>query len=312
MSNPGPEEDARLAEVWSGLERDPRQLNPKWFYDAHGSMLFDQITRQPEYYLTGCELEILANSANEIGRWIGRDAVLAELGAGNGEKAIMLLQALLRPTAYVPIDISPASIELAVRNIRAAMPSIRVEALCLDFSEDFAWPRDLSAFPRCLVFFGSTIGNMEPADAMRFLSRLHRSLRAGDKMLVGVDLKKDISVLNAAYNDRAGVTAAFNLNALAHLNHDLNANFDVGAFRHRAFYNPERGRMEMHLEAKSQQIVSLGGKTLSLAPGERIHTENSYKYGLDDFKRLTENAGFRSDAVWLDSKQWFSLHGLIA
>lgn len=302
--------DSRIDELWTGLKDKPRTLNPKWFYDARGSALFDEITRQPEYYLTRCELEILRTRAGEIGHWIGPDAVLTELGAGNGEKAIMLLSALNHPAAYVPVDISPASLETAVKGIRQAMPNIRVEALCLDFGDGFAWPEELASSRRCLVFFGSTIGNMEPKDAQEWLGRLSASLRPGDKMLLGVDLKKDPAVLNAAYNDAAGVTAAFNLNALTHLNQEMGTNFAVDAFSHRAFYNSDRGRVEMHLETIRPQRVVLGPHVVDLAAKERIHTENSYKYSLDDFHRLTLAAGFHTDQVWLDRRRWFSLHGL--
>lgn len=302
--------DARIEEVWEGLKKTPRQLNPKWFYDARGSALFDQITRQPEYYLTGCEREILEQQGAAIAEWIGPQAVLAELGAGNGEKAVLLLRQLRDPAAYVPIDISAASLETAVEGIRQAMPGVRVEALCRDFGEGVDWPDYLSSGPRCLVFFGSTIGNMEPEAACAWLSRLCASLRPGDKMLLGVDLKKDPALLNAAYNDAAGVTAAFNRNALSHLNQAAGTDFDPDRFVHQAFYNPDKGRMEMHLEATEPQTVHVGSHVLELAGGESIHTESSYKYALEDFARLIHAAGFKTDQVWLDHREWFSLHGL--
>lgn len=304
-------DEACIQEVWSGLVKTPRTLNPKWFYDTRGSALFEAITRQPEYYLTRCELDILERHAKAIGEWIGPAALLAELGAGNGEKAVRLLSVLADPAAYVPIDISESSLEAAVQGIRRVMPHIRVEAMCVDFTNGFAWPAELSAPSRCLVFFGSTIGNMEPGDAAHWLSRLcQASLRPGDKMLLGVDLKKDPALLNAAYNDAQGVTAAFNLNALRHLNNELGTDFDLGGFRHQAFYNPERGRVEMHVQALRQQTVSLGQRRLTLSPGERIHTESSYKYTVAEFRDLTASAGFRTDAVWVDAQGWFSLHGL--
>jgi L-histidine N-alpha-methyltransferase len=299
-----------VEEVWAGLQEPPRTLNPKWFYDARGSALFDAITQQPEYYPTRAELEILRGRGREISRWIGADAVLAELGAGNGEKAVALLKRLIRPHAYVPVDISSASLETAVHGIRRAMPGIRVEALCLDFMQGFHWPEETSAAHRCLVFFGSTIGNMEPDQARGWMVRMRSALGANDKMLVGVDLVKDASVLNQAYNDRAGVTAAFNLNALTHLNHETGSNWDPKSFRHVAFFNPEKGRVEMHLEAVRPQAVQMGPYQLALEPGERIHTENSYKYSLESFRDLAQSAGFHIDQVWLDGRRWFSLHGL--
>lgn len=297
-------------QIWRDLSRSPRTLNPKWFYDARGSALFDAITRQPAYYLTRAELEILTSRGSDIGRWIGADAVLAELGAGNGEKAIRLLKSLRRPRAYVAVDISPSSLTMAVEGIGAAMPGLRVEALCLDFMQGFHWPASLAAPPRCLVFFGSTIGNMEPDQAGQWLARMHQVLGPTDKMLVGVDLVKDTSVLEQAYNDPAGVTAAFNLNALMHLNNVTGSHWDLDGFRHVAFFNPDLSRVEMHLEATRPQRVNIGPHQLMLAAGERIHTESSYKYTLASFSTLTQSAGFQTDQVWLDQRRWFSLHGL--
>ena len=304
--------DTPIEGVWSGLKGRPRSLNPKWFYDARGSALFDAITHQPEYYLTRCEREILEQQGADVTRWIGPDMVLAELGPGNGEKAVLLLRQLRRPSAYVPIDISPASLEAAVDGMRQALPGIRVEALCRDFAEGVDWPQYLTSEPRCLAFFGSTIGNMEPKAAARWLAQLRARLRPGEKMLLGVDLKKDPQLLHAAYNDAAGVTAAFNLNALSHLNHAIGTDFNPDWFIHQAGYNPDQGRVEMYLQATCDQVVHVGQHVLRLERGERIHTENSYKYTLEELRRLTESAGFATDRVWLDRQRWFSLHGLRA
>lgn len=293
-----------------GIKEAPRTLNPKWFYDARGSSLFDQITRQPEYYLTRAELEILRTHGSDISRWVGPDAMVAELGAGNGEKAVLLLASLSRPAAYVPVDISPASLETAVHGIHQALPAVRVQPLCVDFHQGLRWPPDLVFSRRCLVFFGSTIGNMDPDQACAWLKRLSGALMPGDKMLVGVDLIKDADVLNQAYNDRAGITAAFNRNALVHLNREVGSNWDPDNFRHVAFFNPGCGRVEMHLEAVAAHTVVIGDHFLSLESGERIHTENSYKYRVESFCELTQKAGFHTDTVWMDSRGWFSVYGL--
>lgn len=304
----GPTRDAR--EVWEGLHREHPTLSPKWFYDAQGSALFDQITHQPEYYPTRCESEILQKSGSDIADWLGPSALVAELGAGNGEKGVILLRHLERPTVYVPIDISPASLDKAVNYTHAAMPGLRVEALCADFFDGVSWPQDLPAALRCVLFFGSTIGNMEPHEAEAWMARLRRSLNPGDRFLVGVDLKKDVALLNAAYNDAAGVTARFNRNALAHLSRALGTTIDMNSFRHHAAYNADRGRMEMYLEATSGQTIRLDDGTIRFNHGDRIHTENSYKYTVDEFSEMATAAGFKTDQVWLDAHGWFSLHGL--
>ncbi len=311
MSSAPSARDPRITEVLRGLNSRPHALNPKWFYDAWGSHLFEEITRQPEYYLTDCELNILRMHAEAISKWMGPGVVLAELGAGNGEKATRLISALKSPRCYVPIDISSQSLQSAVDSIRQFKPGIEVNPLCLDFGEGFLWPDGLPVGPRCLVFMGSTIGNMEPADAVLWLSGLGAHLNRTDKMLIGVDLKKDEKILNAAYNDAQHVTAAFNLNALAHLNRALGANFNLALFHHESFYNPTYGRVQMHLVAMADDIIRMGGQELSILANESIHTENSYKYDIKDFQTLTEAAGFRVDAVWVDSRHWFGLFGLV-
>lgn len=299
-----------LDDVWASLNLTPPTLSPRWFYDAHGSALFDQITAQPEYYLTRCELAILRDSGTAIAEWLGPQVVMIELGAGNGEKAATLVQALVNPVAYVPIDISPASLETAIEAIHVAMPELPVRALCQDFLEAVPWP-NISASRRCVVFFGSTIGNMDPRQAVNWLASLRSTLDEGDRVLLGVDLKKDREILNAAYNDACGVTAEFNRNALAHLNQALGTDFDIAGFGHRAAYNADKGRMEMFLEALQPHQVHIGDRTIYLAKGDCIHTESSYKYTIEEFQAMAEAAGFRQDRVWLDKRQWFSLYGLL-
>ncbi|NMP22468.1 L-histidine N(alpha)-methyltransferase [Sulfobacillus harzensis] len=296
--------------VYEGLCERPPRLNPKWFYDARGSALFDAITRQPEYYPTRAEEEILASQGDSIARWIGPDAQVAELGAGNGEKAVMLLRHLERPRSYVPTDISSASLEAAVHRIRQAYAGLTVEAVAADFFDGLPWPETLSEEGRCLVFFGSTIGNMEPAEAENWLRRLRRSLKPGEHFLIGVDLKKDPAILNRAYNDAAGITARFNLNALVHLNRVLGAGFHPERWHHQAGYNAERGRVEMYLVATEPERIRVGEHEISFRPGDRIHTENSYKYTIEEFHQMSRRAGYRIDAVWTDPRKWFSLHGI--
>lgn len=307
------EPQSDLEAVWQGLSASEPTLNPKWFYDAQGSALFDAITRQPEYYLTDCEREILRRHGDEIGRWIGPDAVIAELGAGSGEKAVLLISALDRPAAYVPVDISAASLAAACQAMRSAFPHLTVQGWCGDFRQGLDWPDLGLATNRCVLFLGSTIGNMEPREALDWLGLIRRqALEPGNKVLVGVDLKKDPVVLNAAYNDAMGVTDAFNRNALLHLNHVFGTNFDPGKFRHQAFYNPDKGRVEMHLECLAFQTVTVGQRTLTFRPGDRIHTENSYKYTLKEFQSLADEAGLGTQKIWTDPRGWFSLFGLMA
>lgn len=224
----------------------------------------------------------------------------------------MLLRHLEHPSLYVPVDISSASLEAAATRIRSTFPTLAVEPVDCDFSEGLPWPSGMRHQARCLVFFGSTIGNMEPHQAEAWLVRIRQSLDAGERLLIGVDLKKEVSVLNRAYNDVAGVTAEFNRNALRHLNEALRMDFDVDQWHHEALYNTRRGRVEMYLVATRTETVHLGGEILIFHPGDRIHTESSYKYSVGEFRDLAQRAGYETDRVWTDDRHWFSLHGLRA
>jgi L-histidine Nalpha-methyltransferase len=291
-------------EVVAGLSLPQKSLPPKYFYDAAGSRLFARICRLPEYYLTRAELELTRRRLAAIARFAGRGCQLIEYGSGEGVKSRLLIRAL-RPSAYVPIDISQDALEAAARALARRFPRLKIHPVLGDFSRPLQIPRSKQP---CVVYFpGSTIGNLDPEEAHAFLS-MSRGIAA--RMLVGVDLKKDPALLHAAYNDAAGVTAAFNLNLLARINRELGADFDLRRWRHYAFYNPAAGRIEMHLASMRDQKVTLGGHRFSFAAGETIHTENSYKYSLDGFRELAARAGFRSAKVWTDRRGLFALHGL--
>jgi len=292
-------------DVVAGLSLPQKSLPPKYFYDAAGSRLFARICRLPEYYLTRAELALTRRHLPAIVRFAGRGCQLVEYGSGEGVKSRMLIRAL-RPSVYVPIDISEDALLAAARGLAREFPWLRVAPLVGDFSR----PLDIRVrrgTPSVVYFPGSTIGNLAPEEAHAFLSM---SRGVAVRMLVGVDLKKAPALLHAAYNDAAGVTAAFNLNLLARINRELGADFDPRRWRHYAFYNPAQGRIEMHLVALAAQRVRLGSHRWRFAAGETIHTENSYKYSLDGFRELAAKAGFRSARVWTDRRGLFALHGL--
>lgn len=300
-------------EILTGLQASPKQLSPKFFYDEHGSMLFDQICEQPEYYPTRTELGIMQSHAGDMARLLGSDVMVVELGSGSSLKTGLLLDALDNPCAYVPVDISREHLAHAAARINAAYPSLEVLPVCADFTQPFSLPRAARKPRRVMVYFpGSTIGNFEPVAATRLLNMIRLRLGVGGSLLIGVDLKKDPAVLNAAYNDAAGVTAAFNLNLLAHINRLADAEFDASRFEHQAFYNEKLGRIEMHLLSRSSQLVRVGDETVAFAAGESIHTENSYKYSAQEFAQLASRAGFSVTRLWTDAQCLFSVQLLRA
>lgn len=301
-------EDFRAA-VWTGLARRPKALPCKFFYDAAGSALFDRICTLPEYYPTRTELAVLESCAAELAELAGPQRVLVEYGSGSSTKVEVLLGAL-DPAAYMAIDISREHLVAATDRLAQAWPGLRVVAVCADYAGTLRLPELEDSGPRLGFFPGSTIGNFTPLEAARFLSAVHRQLGPGGALLVGVDLKKDPAVLHAAYNDAAGVTAAFNLNLLARINRELDGDFDLEAFAHHAFYNATAGRVEMHLESRADQHVTVAGHRFSLAAAERIHTENSYKYTVAEFQHLATQTGFHPRRVWTDAEQLFSVHYL--
>ncbi|HRQ63355.1 MAG TPA: L-histidine N(alpha)-methyltransferase [Xanthomonadaceae bacterium] len=299
--------------VLTGLATVPKCL-PAWlFYDAEGSRLFEAICEQPEYYPTRTELGILQRHGREIAAALGEGCRLVELGSGSHRKARALLRVLRQPDGYVAIDISGAQLREAVRTLARDFPHIPMTGIVADYGEDAALPLEDSPGDGPLVGFfpGSTIGNMAPCDAEAFLAAWAERLRGGG-MLVGVDLVKDEAVLNAAYNDAAGVTAAFNCNMLEHINRALEGNFDPDRFRHHAFFNPLASRIEMHLVSETHQAVTVAGQRFDFRQGESIHSESSYKYSVPGFQSLARSAGFRPAQVWTDEREWFSVHYLAA
>ena len=304
------EEESFLDAVIEGLSRPQKAIPCRFLYDERGSALFDRICELPEYYPTRTETAILKASAGEIARRIGPRAQLIELGSGSSIKVRILLEALAEPAAYVAVDVSREHLKRAALALAADFPQIAVTAVCADYSAAFPLP-ELPATGRRLAFFpGSTIGNLEPDEAMAFLKLWARRLGSDAAMLVGVDLKKDAQVLNAAYDDAQRITAAFSLNLLARANAELGGDFDVNAFAHQARYNPVDGRVEIHLRSLARQTVTLAGRDFGFERGERVHVEHSYKYAVDQFQALARMAGFQPAAVFTDPSNLFSVHYL--
>lgn len=303
-----PQQNMRL-EVIEGLMREQKVLPAKYFYDHIGSQLFEQITQQPEYYPTRTELAILEQHRAEIARSIGDVHTLIEYGSGSSRKIQMLLETFTHLDTYMPIDISKDFLMESARQLSERYPALHIKAVCGDYSQSISLPVE-EAQKRVIFFPGSTIGNFEPEEAMRFLRHSSRILETGDGFLIGVDLKKSVDVLERAYNDAAGVTAAFNLNMLTHLNQMLEGTFDVTRFEHHAFYNEEKGRIEMHLRSQLDQLVQVGDVTVPFKQGETIHTENSYKYSKEEFETLALKSGFHPVNCWIDDDERFSVHYL--
>jgi dimethylhistidine N-methyltransferase len=295
-----------------GLRRTPRSVPPKFFYDAAGSALFDRICELPEYYPTRTEIALLARHGREMAECIGAGADLVEYGAGSLRKVRLLLDALHQPARYVPIDLSAEHLLQHAQQLAADHPGLRVEPLVADFSAELVLPDLPRAARRRVGFFpGSSIGNFTPEEALAFLRQAAVAL-AGGGLLIGVDLVKDPAVLHLAYNDAAGVTAAFNKNLLARANRELGADFDLAAFDHYAFYDPSEQRIEMHLLSRRRQVVAVCGERVVFDEGQTLHTENSCKYTVDGFRRLARAAGFEPQAVWTDDARLFSVHWLAA
>jgi dimethylhistidine N-methyltransferase len=295
-----------LRELLAGLRQSPPRILPRYFYDHRGSQLFDEITRTPEYYPTRTELSLLQDRGEEIAEYIARGSVLVELGSGSADKALALLRHLREPSLYRPIDISKEALDRTTRATRRARPGLEVSPYCGDFSAHAAYA-DLPAGAQRLVYFsGSTIGNLERPDAVAFLRALRERLNPGDALLLGVDLVKDPAVLHAAYNDAAGVTAAFNRNALRHINARFGADFRPEAFEHLAFYDPRKRRVEMHLVPSVEFDVHIGGERLRFVPEVPIHTESSHKFTLDDLPSLARQSGYSLDLVATDPRAWFA------
>jgi dimethylhistidine N-methyltransferase len=306
-------EDFRTA-VIEGLSAQPKALPPKFFYDARGSKLFDQICATPEYYVTRTELAMLDALGPEIAAHAGAACSVIEFGCGSADKVRKLLAALEAPADYVAIDISRAPLLQSADEIAIEFPDLRVSAICADFAQRFEVPKAFcSGKGRRLAFFpGSTIGNQTPDEALAFLKMVRATVGSGGALLIGVDLKKDERVLSAAYNDAAGITAEFNLNLLHRMKGELGIKVDPAHFEHRAFYNAALGRVEMHLVSRRAQSLRLNRSAFRFQEGETIHTECSYKYDVAEFQALARRAGFAVRDSWIDPARLFSIHFLEA
>lgn len=296
------------ADVLEGLSKSPKELSPKYFYDRRGSELFDRITLVPEYYVGRTEIALLRRIGAQIAADIGPQATVIELGSGASVKIRALLDALDSPSLYCGVDISRSFLLASCLSLKDAYPDLPVGAVCADFTKPFDLPAEHFGENWRLAFFpGSTIGNFTPEVAIEVLKAVRAELRENDSLLIGVDLKKDVEILKRAYDDAQGVTAAFNLNILHNINNTLGAAIPVEKFRHRAIYNEEKGRIEMHLEAAEAFEAQIAGRTFSFAKGETIHTENSHKYTVEEFDALAEAAGFRPHDTWIDEDELFSV-----
>jgi dimethylhistidine N-methyltransferase len=300
--------DVRQELLW-GLKQSQKTINPKFFYDAKGSELFDQITRLPEYYPTRTEVGILRRNRLEIAEHCGQSCIFIEPGSGNSAKVRILLETL-KPEAYVPLDISAEFLHQSALQLGSEFPCLQVHAICADFSHNWNMSRDLPAGKRVVFYPGSTIGNLEPAAAVAFLTRLRGWMDTDGGALIGVDLHKSTPRLEAAYSDSEGVTANFNLNVLDRVNRLLQASFDRDTFSHHAFYDVDKQRVEMHLISQKEQSVPCNGASVHFREGETIHTENSYKYTVAGFAELAADAGLAIHRSWLDEEQLFSVHYL--
>ncbi len=310
LSDFEPQRDTFRDEVLQGLQKSPKELPSKYFYDDVGSHLFEQICELEEYYLTRTELSILQTRLGEMAELLGPRCLLIEYGSGNSQKTRMVLDALHAPAGYVPIDISKDALRRSVAALAQVYPSLDVMPVCADYTSDFAIPTPTRLVARRVAYFpGSTIGNFDPGPARRFLKQIARVCQDGG-LLIGVDLKKDFNLLHAAYNDHQGVTARFNLNLLVRINEELGADFQLDQFAHYAFYNPIEGRIEMHLASLKNQIVHIGTVEIPFKRGESIWTESSYKYTLEEFAHLAATAGFSVKQVWTDPQELFSVQYL--
>ena len=304
-----PGEESFRDAVLNGLGRVPKSIPCKFFYDARGSALFEAICRLPEYYLTRTEIAILEENAVAIAARIGPHGRLIEFGSGASTKVRILLRALDRPAAYVPVDISREHLRDAATSLAEDFPSLPVVAVCADYTRIFPLPPLPGPSGKRVGFFpGSTIGNFEPDAAADFLANYAGVLGPGGGMVIGVDLKKDRAILEAAYNDRAGVTAQFNLNLVERINRELDGDLDISRFEHVAFYNDTDGRIEIYIRSLANQEAWIAGTPILFVKGELIHTEYSYKYSVPEFRALAGRAGFGPVDTWTDPGELFSVH----
>jgi L-histidine Nalpha-methyltransferase len=302
-----------VADVLAGLRDTPKRISPMYFYDAIGSVLFDRICELPEYYPTRTETRILQQHGTDIAHSIGNDALLVEFGSGSSIKTRLLLDRLPTLSAYVPVDISRSHLLNAAQGICASYPELEVMPVCADFTQPFSLPTPRKPASRIVVFFpGSTIGNFDPAAALNLMRVMRRVAGSDGGLVVGTDLVKDPAVLVRAYDDSQGVTAAFNLNVLSRFNREMGADFDLGQFQHRAVWNAEASRIEMHLVSRRDQTATVAGETVEFAAGEPIVTEHCHKYTVAGFAAQAHLAGWCASAHWLDDRRYFSVNYLEA
>jgi dimethylhistidine N-methyltransferase len=299
------------AAVVDGLAKRRKTLPCRYFYDARGSELFEDITRLPEYYPTRTEMGILKAHAGEMVDGVGEDGLLVEFGSGSSLKTEILLDRVAQHVAYVAIDVSEAALAEAKARLARRYPDLDIRTIVADFSHPIALPRDLAARRKTGFFPGSTLGNLASENARLLLASFGKALGKGSRLIIGIDLKKDARRLVNAYNDAAGVTAAFNLNLLTRINRELGAAFDRESFRHEAVYNPREGRVEMHLVSTCDHDVELCGRRFHFSAGESIHTESSYKYTVAQFQELALSAGWEPKRAWMDADKYFSVHELL-
>ncbi|HMM65776.1 MAG TPA: L-histidine N(alpha)-methyltransferase [Dokdonella sp.] len=310
MPDPAPL-DGFAADVQRGLAQAPKRIASKYFYDARGSALFERICEQPEYYLTRTELAILQDNSGAIARAIGPRALLVEYGSGAGIKTRLLLDAMDDPVGYVPVEISPSALNASVESLAEEFPEVDMLPVTADFTRPVDLPAPEQASRRTVVFFpGSTLGNFEQREAIALLRTMCIEMGRNGAAIVGVDLKKDAGLLEAAYNDAAGVTRGFTLNLLARINRELDADFNLERFRHRAQYNALAGRIETHIVSCADQVVRVGSHRYTFAQDEAMLVEYSCKYSQEDFEGIAAKAGLRVVRTWTDARNWFAVQML--
>lgn len=311
LDDQAPEHAEALRDLLRGLQREEKWISSIYFYDATGSVLFDRITELPEYYLTRTETAIMREHGADMARIVGPEALVIEPGSGAGEKIRLLLRALDSPVAYVPIEIAREHLRKSAALLNRDFPDLEVLPVWGDFTQALDMPEPERKARRRIVYFpGSTLGNFEPDDAAELLRNFARMVGEDGAALVGVDLAKEAALIEPAYNDSAGVTAAFNRNMLVHINRRFGADFDPEGFVHHAFYDRAQGRIEMHLKSLDEQTLHLGGQSIRIARGETIHTESSYKYSDQRFAALAKRGGFRLAKTWKDEDEMFSVRYL--
>jgi len=300
------------AEVLNGLRKPQKELPSKYFYDEKGSHLYERICALDEYYIPRTEAAIMESNIEDVAELLESRVLLIEYGCGNCAKTRVLLDHLLEPAAFIPVDISREQLLRTAKELVSEYPNLEVLPVCADYTSGFELPSvKQPSYRRVIYFPGSTIGNFDLIPAKHFLEHIAMVCGPGGGLLIGVDLKKDISVLHRAYNDNEGVTAAFNLNLLERINRELDCDFQLDWFEHYAFYNPRESRVEMHLVSLREQTVHLDNVTIPFARGESIWTESSYKFNLDEFEQMAAAAGLKVERIWTDEQQWFSVQYLV-